>query len=308
MFSALFLLPYNLQMTIIELLKSSTEYLKSKGITNPKTSCEILLSHVLEMKRLDLYLNYDRKVTDAELERFKKLYKRRLTHEPLQYILGETEFMSLPFKVNAHVLIPRPETELLVEQVITFCNAKWSHQPVRILDIGTGCGNIAVSLAYNLPEAVVSGCDISPEAVELARENAVRNNVHQRVNFSVMDILKADSAKLEMPPGVSGEYSNLHVIVSNPPYVSTKEEHILEKEILDYEPYEALFAGEDGLIFFHTIARLAKNWLADGGLLAFETGYNTGEKVRDIVMDNSFHDVNLIKDYAGIDRIVTGIK
>jgi len=295
-------------MTIIELLKSSTEHLKSKGITNPKTSCEILLSHVLGMKRLDLYLNYDRKVTDTELERFKKLYKRRLIHEPLQYILGETEFMSLPFKVNPHVLIPRPETELLVEQVINICNAKWAERPVRILDIGTGCGNIAVSLAYNLPEAVVGGCDISTEAVEVAKENAQCNNVRQRVNFSVMDILKADAAKSGMPPEVSREYSNLHVIVSNPPYVSTKEGDILDKEILDYEPHEALFAGDDGLIFFHTIARLAKNWLADSGLLAFETGYNTGEKARDIVINNGFHEVKLIKDYAGIDRIVTGIK
>lgn len=297
-------------MTILELLKSSTEHLKSKGITNPKTSCEILLSHVLEMKRLDLYLNYDRKVTDAERERFRDLYKRRLTHEPLQYILGETEFMSLPFKVNSHVLIPRPETELLVEQVISYCNAKWAHQPVPlsgILDIGTGCGNIAVSLAHNLPEAEVFGCDISAEAVEVAKENAQRNNVHHKVNFSVMDILKADPAKPGVPGG-SREYSKLHVIVSNPPYVSIKEEHILEKEILDYEPHEALFAGEDGLIFFHTIATLAKNWLVEGGLLAFETGYNTGEKVRDIVTDNGFHEVNLIKDYAGIDRIVTGIK
>jgi len=287
-------------MTILELLKTSTEHLKSKGITNSKTSCEILLSHALGMKRLDLYLNYDRKVSDAERERFRDLYKRRLTHEPLQYILGETEFMSLPFKVNSQVFIPRPETELLVEEVIKYCNTKWAHQPVRILDIGSGCGNIAVSLAYNLPESEVDGWDISPEAVKAAKENAQLNNVHRKINFSVKDILKASPGK--------PEYSGLHIVVSNPPYISTKEEHILEKEVLDFEPHSAFFAGEDGLVFFHTIARLAKNWLIEDGLLAFEAGYNTGAKVKELVIAEGFRNVHLIQDYARIDRIITGIK
>ena len=289
-------------MTILELLRSSTEQCRSNGITNPRTSCEILLGHALGMKRLELYLKYDRSLTDAERERFGDLHSRRLRHEPLQYILNETEFMSLPFAVNADVLIPRPETELLVEKIIAFAaGALISHgnnHAVRILDIGVGCGNIAVSLARYIPAAEVYGIDISREAVAVAQENARRNHVEGKVGLSVKDICNAHQ----------GDYSGLHVIVSNPPYVSTAERHILDKSVIDYEPHAALFTGEDGLRFFRVIAVLSRSWLVDGGMIAFETGYTTGKSVRDIVLAAGFRDVRLTKDYAQLDRIVTGVK
>ncbi|MFC1513376.1 peptide chain release factor N(5)-glutamine methyltransferase [candidate division KSB1 bacterium] len=287
-------------MNLLELLKVSIEHLKSQGLDNPKTSCEILLAHTLNMKRLDLYLNYDLQLKESEISEFRKLYKRRLNREPLQYILGETEFMSLPFKINTDVLIPRPETELLVEKIIDFCKSKWTDKPLKILDIGSGSGNISVSLAHYLSESEVIGIDVSPESIKVAEANGKLNNVQDRVRFIVEDILSVD----EDHP----DFKDLNVIVSNPPYVTTDSMDILQKEVIDHEPHAALFAGKDGMIFFRKIASIAKNRLNEGGLLVFETGYDIGEKVKSLVMENGFRDVNLIKDYAGINRIVMGIK
>lgn len=285
-------------MTILELLKVSTEHLKSKGFDNPKTSCEILLSHALGMKRLDLYLNFDKPVSDQEREQFREMYRRRLEHEPLQYITGETEFMSLPFMVNKHVLIPRPETELVVEETVKRMKESWGETPVEALDIGTGCGNIAVSLAHYLPGSRIFGIDINPEAVETAKQNAETNNLSDRTEFSVIDIMGCDPES----------YNSLNLIISNPPYVLESDRPTLTKQVIDFEPHEALFAGEDGLIFYETISGLAASWLCTDGILVFETGYNIGPQIQEIVENEGFSDVELMKDYAGHDRIIFGRK
>ncbi len=281
-------------MTILELLQKSTEHLKSKDFDNPKTSCEILLAHALGMKRLDLYLNYDMKVTDEEREKFRKMYKRRLNHEPLQYIIGNTEFMSIPFVVRPGALIPRPETELLVEKIIGICKERWGNDSIRILDIGTGSGNIALSLAHYLPNADVEAIDKSSDALKIAIENRKLNELDGRVKLNEKDILKSDT----------GEYSGLNVIVSNPPYVSEDQKEVLAPEIINHEPHEAVFAGKDGTIFFEKIAGLSKHWLNDDGVLFFEIGYDIGDKVRGILENMEYNKIEILKDYAGHDRII----
>ncbi|MFC1477088.1 peptide chain release factor N(5)-glutamine methyltransferase [candidate division KSB1 bacterium] len=285
-------------MTILELLNISTEHLKSQGITNPKTSCEILLAHALGLRRLDLYLKYDQPVTEEERQRFKELYKRRLNREPLQYIIGETEFMSLPFTVNPHVLIPRPETELVVETTIKHVRRNWGSEPVQIVDIGVGCGNIAVSLAHYLPGAQVTGFDISQAAVDVAIHNAERNNLADLVTLAARDLFEC----------AHDDFHDLHLVISNPPYVSTVDEEFLEKDVVDYEPHVALFAGKDGLRFFHQISELARSWLRPGGLLIYEIGYEIGDKVVSIIKNNQFTHIELLQDYARNDRIVIAEK
>ncbi|MFC1556378.1 peptide chain release factor N(5)-glutamine methyltransferase [candidate division KSB1 bacterium] len=282
-------------MTILELLKASTEHLRSKGFSNPKTSCEILLAHALGMKRLDLYLNFDRKVSQTDRDRFKELYKRRLEHEPLQYITGETEFMSLPFRVDRNVLIPRPETEFVVEQTMRIARTKWGGEPVSVLDIGAGCGNIAISLAHYLPNARIIAYDISSEAVEVARANAVLNNLADRIEFNVRDIF---DCKPE-------EHQELNIVISNPPYVAENDRSILEKEVIDHEPHIALFAGEDGMKFFSHISGLARSWLVPDGMIVFETGYNIGAQVVEAVTSAGYVNIQLQKDYARNDRLLT---
>lgn len=285
-------------MTVLERLQRSTEYLKGSGISNPRTSSELLLAFVLGVKRLDLYLDYDRELTEIEEQRFGELCSRRYEYEPVQYIIGETECMSLPFYVDDKVLIPRPETELLIEQVIAFCNRTETDITINILEIGVGSGNIAVSLAHYVPEAQIEAIDISRGAVEIAQKNAVRNNVETRINIKLRDVFE-----------LTGEdYSNYHVVIANPPYVEYDEKDILEREVIDYEPHSALFSEDDGLKFYRVITDQARHWLHPGGMLAFETAYNRGGDVVKIVKNGGFHNVNLTKDYAKYDRIVTGIK
>ncbi|MFC1492527.1 peptide chain release factor N(5)-glutamine methyltransferase [candidate division KSB1 bacterium] len=281
-------------MTILELLQKSTEHLKSHGITNPKTSCEILLAHALGVKRLDLYLNYDKPVSDEERSRFKELYRRRMDHEPIQYIIGKTEFMSLPFIVNPDVLVPRPETELLVEKIIETCKERWDNEDIRILDIGTGCGNIAVSLAHFLRNASVEGVDISPEAVEVAMKNAEMNDQVTNLKLFVKDVFRCTET----------DYSGLKVIVSNPPYVSKDQKEILAKEIVEYEPSIAVFTGDDNLEYYRKIAGLGHSWLGEDGVLFFEIGYDIGDSVKKLLEESGYDKIKVIKDYARHDRIV----
>jgi release factor glutamine methyltransferase len=285
-------------MNVIELLNSSSTLLKDSGITNPKTSSELLLAHVLGIERLDLYLDHDRRIKAKEIERFNRLCARRLEHEPIEYILGNTEFMSLPFMVNKHVLIPRPETELLIEKILLFCANDMSGESITIVDIGTGAGNISVSLAHYIAKARVTAVDISQNAVDVAEKNSRKNGVERKITFVVKDVFDMSAE----------DFSELQVIVSNPPYVDRNSLHFPDKDVVDYEPHIALFAGDNNLRFFETIAGLAQSWLTGGGLLCFETGYDTGAAVKKIVERSGFKSVSLEKDYSGIDRIVTGIR
>lgn len=244
-----------------------------------------MVREVLDLSHIDFMLT-KREVTDEEENRVMDMVKKRLSGMPLQYILGYTEFMSLKFFVDEHTLIPRADTETLVEEII-------KRSPQRILDIGTGSGAIGISLGYYLPNSKVTCMDISPGAVAMAEKNAELNSVKAEIVLS--DIMSMD---------IEGKYD---CIVSNPPYIKSGVIPGLQKEVREYEPLTALDGGEDGLDFYRRIITAAAQTLEDNGILAFETGHDQAEAVSDL-MASDFCRIEIVKDLCGIDRVVIGFK
>jgi len=279
-------------MTVLESIKLSADYLDKKGIESPRINAELMLAHILDCKRLDLYLSFDRPLSEEEVSRYRTYLKRRGEFEPLQYILGSVEFYGLPFAVNSSVLIPRQETEILVEEII---NRYRSKENLAILDIGTGSGNIAVSLARSLPGSVLTAIDISKGALELAEKNAVMNKVENQIKFIQHDILNN---------GTFG--GGFDIIVSNPPYVSMKEFEELRPELKVYEPRHALTDDSDGLIYYRAIISKSVAMLKPGARLFFEIGAGQAEDVKIIFVQNNFSGVEITNDYLGIQRVITG--
>ncbi len=282
-------------LTILEAVKLSAEYLAKKGIESSRMNAELLLAHVINCSRLDLYLHFDRPLSDSELNSYRELLKRRGSREPHQYIIGWVEFYGLRFKVNRDVLIPRPETELLVEEIIN--DNKEAKQPV-VLDIGTGSGNIAVSLAKHLNSPKVIAIDVSNKALEVAKENSLNNGVEQFIEFIHHDINSLPySFKLKFD-----------VIVSNPPYVSINDYHFLQPELKVFEPRTALTDDIDGLSFYRIISSLSNILLNPGGRLYFELGKDQYKTVKEILEENELVNIKIIKDYQNIERIICGVK
>jgi len=282
--------------TVLELLKTSVDYLQSKGIENPRTDVEILLSHVLGLNRIGLYLEFDKPVNACELDIFRSLLKRRINREPVHYITGHIEFWSLDFKVNRHVLIPRPETELLVEEAIAILNHRERpNQPLRILDIGTGCGTIAISLAKDLNNGTIYATDVSEEAIAVARENAKAYNVEKDITF----------LKGHLFEPVLDRIGFFNLVVSNPPYIPACGFAHLPPEIRDFEPRNALHGGKDGLKFIKSIVSEAPEFLADDGWLLLEIGQGQWKKVCRLIEEtHRFGPPSIIQDYSGIERVV----
>ncbi len=253
---------------------------------------ELLFSSVLNCNRMSLYLDRQRFLTGDESKAIAAALKRRVAGEPLAYILGSTEFMGLEFKITPDVLVPRPETELLVETAIRQARTSDNAICKRILDLGTGSGCIAVSLAKFLPNAEVSAVDISEEALKVAAENAEAHNV--KINFIRSDLFSA-------PALVSSKYG---VIVSNPPYIVSEEIGKLQPE-LSYEPRIALDAGHDGLEFYRRIIDKAPDHLENGGLLVMEMGFGQRKKIENIFKKSKiFETIGIVKDYNDIDRVI----
>lgn len=282
--------------TVLSLLKKSTSFFEEKGVEEAKRSSEHLLAHALGQKRLQLYLRFDQPVAEDELARFRELVRRRLQHEPVQYIVGTTEFYGLEFVVSPQVLIPRPETEHLVEAVIDRLKAGDAAEP-HILDIGTGSGVIAVTLAAQLATALLTATDSSADALAIAATNAEGNGVGDRVTFLPHDILSGD------PDALGGPFD---AVVSNPPYIATADMAELQPEIRAHEPAAALTDGGDGLSFYRRFAALLPSLLRPGGLLAVEIGYGQSEAVRAILADGGLRDIEVVRDYSGIDRVIVG--
>jgi len=282
---------------LLEMLNWTTDYLNGKGFENARLNAERLLGHALGLRRVDLYLCYDRPLSPEEVARFKALLQRRLQHEPLQYIIGSTEFMSLPFRVNRNVLIPRPETEVLVERVIERCKTKFSHrQAITILDIGTGSGNIAVSLAKFIESAQVTAVDINESILAVARDNAALNGIAEKVHFIEADVLKPD-----FPAIVDSKFD---VIVSNPPYILPQDFERLPEEIRLYEPGVALRDGAEGLAFYRQVAELAHQLLQTDGFIAVEIGLGQRENVVEIFRTRGFDRIEVFRDFNRIERVV----
>lgn len=298
--------------TILKLLDWSTQYFQGKGIESPRLEAELLLAHTLGLNRVQLYMQFDRILAEVELQSFKSLLKRRTEREPLAYILGKKEFYSLEFEVTPNVLIPRPETELLVEEGIRFFSP--SPQPrafaapmgspsrgegeVKILDIGTGSGCIAISLAKHLPEAKITAIDISSEALKVAQRNAEKHEVAKQINFIEMDFTS---------PFPFSPQHTFDLILSNPPYISSDEIPKLAPE-LQFEPKSALDGGTDGLLFYQILLPWIFEHLKNNGAAFLEVGESQGEALEKLSTNAGFQKINILKDYSGHPRVVSLLK
>ena len=275
--------------TISSLLNWTVNYFKSKNIQSARLDAEVLLSHVLRQERIYLYVHFDEPMEQNELSKFREYVKKRAQHVPIAYIIGEREFMGLPFKVTKDTLIPRPDTEILVENVL---NNVDRDKEIEIVDIGTGSGAIILSLLVNLPKAQGKTVDISSKAIEVAKENAVNLQVNDRCEFFVGDLFAP----------LNG--SKFDLIVSNPPYIPQKDIATLEDDVKEYEPVSALTDGGDGLSYYRRLLSEGKAYIKENGFIALEIGIYQSEDVKQIAMDNGWKDIKIIKDYAGIDRVV----
>jgi release factor glutamine methyltransferase len=280
--------------TLGELLTWGRETLKREGLEDFDISAELLLRSLLDFSRSELLLNLQTTISSQKADDYKNLINKRATHVPLQYLTGRVEFYNIDLITDSRALIPRPETEILIETVLK--NLKVSNL-IKILDIGTGTGNIAIALAKNLHNSHLTAIDISPNALELAASNARLNQVEDRINFIQGNILDGQFIKT---------LGIFDCVISNPPYVASGEKGNLQPEVSQYEPGVAIFAGDDPLIFFKTIAGNISYILHTGGLLAFELGLGQAEAIRDF-MKSAFNDISITRDFAGYERIITGI-
>jgi release factor glutamine methyltransferase len=284
-------------MTGLDLLQWATNTLKDHQIENPRMNAELLLAHSLNLNREELYVRLSRELKEGEKGTLERLVQRRISGEPLQYILGHQEFWSIDFKVDPRVLVLRPETELLVEQSLLILSEKALGQNPSVLEIGTGSGGIAIALAKEMKHIFLVATDISGGALALARENAKSAGVQDRIQFVNGDLLG--------PFHSSEERRAFDLIVSNPPYIIRSEIGSLAKEVRDYEPMIALDGGEDGLDFYRRIIPEAPGCLREGGWLLLEVGQAQAEMVAiQIQGSGAFWEAQIVPDLAGIERVV----
>ncbi len=262
-----------------------------------RRDAEILLAHLLRRDRAWVFAHPEAELDAEQKEAFREVTARRAAREPLQYLTGEQEFYGLPLRVTGDTLIPRPETELLVESVLGW--AKLQAGPLRILDVGTGTGAIALALATHLPAAEIVACDLSAAALAVARDNAERLDLAARVSFVQSDLLDALTPELD-----AGGFFD--AIVSNPPYVPSTDAPTMQPEVVDHEPHLALFAGEDGLEVYRRLIPEAHAALRSGGLLAMELGFGQREALEALL--DGWEDVRFLEDYAAIPRIALAVR
>lgn len=273
-------------MNLVEYLARATDYLDRNDVTSPRLNSELLLCHLLGIERIDIYTGFERTLTDRESDDYRKLLARRASGIPLQYITGEAPFRGVSFEVVPGVFIPRPETELVVEAALEVLP-----RPARVLDVGSGCGNIAVSIALERSGVHVTAVDVSRKAVELTSRNAARHGVADRVESIESDVFSA----------VAGHRYDL--IVSNPPYVPETARGSLPPEVRDYEPASALFAGPDGAGVLAPIVSRAPGHLEPGGRLVLEIDETHGETVAGMLREAGFEGIEVMDDLAGRTRI-----
>lgn len=284
-------------MTVLEGIQKSAEFLAKKSIESPRLQAELLLAHVLGLERMKLYLNFERPLAPAEVDRFRDLIRRRGQREPLQHIVGSTSFCGLELAVNRQVLVPRPETELLAEagwKFLSTLNSQPSTCPSTALDFGTGSGCLAIALAVKSPGARVHALDLSADALEIAKQNAARLQVLQRIQFVCGDGFAA------LPDG-----SRFDLIISNPPYVATAEIESLAPEVRDYDPRSALDGGADGLDFYRRFAAEARPFLRTGGRLMLEFGDGQADAIKAIFETQNWIVESVLADYTQRPRILT---
>ena len=282
--------------TIMKILNWTKQYFEAKGVENPRLDAEVLLCAVLKCQRITLYVDFERPLSEEELATYREYVRRRGNFEPLAYILGERAFMRNTFKVNKATLVPRPETELLVESLVRIAPLLKREGDVKILDIGTGSGAIIVSLLDYLPNAKGVGVDISVDALIVAKENSEKIGVTGRIGFVRSDVF----SKLPLE-------KKFDIIVSNPPYIPAGDIAGLDKDV-QQEPRGALDGGADGLDFYRRITAEAMEHMAEEGVLAFEIGIGQAAAVQQLCLDAGFVKTAVRKDYAGIERMVFAVK
>jgi len=273
-------------MTVLEVLQATTAYLKKHNIENSRLNAEHLMAHALGRKRIELYLDFERELTETELGPLRELVKRRSEGEPLQHLLGTVEFCGLTFLCDKRAMVPRPETEQLVELV----EGRIENRESRIVDVGTGSGVIAISLAAKFPGAKILAVDISDDALALAQENAAMLNLKDRVQFLKRRLLE----------NVEGAFD---LIVANLPYVSTQDRHTLSREVL-HDPEIALFAGKRGDELVRELIDQAPTRLRPGGLLALEIGLGQRETLLSALAEKNYRDICSKNDYNGVTRFI----
>jgi release factor glutamine methyltransferase len=298
-----FLCPgYNLAMqswTIQKLLNRTAKYLADKGVDSPRLSAELLLGDVAGLKRIELYTQFDKPVTKEQLDRLRDLVKRAGQHEPIAYIIGKAEFYSLELNITPDCMIPRPETELLVERAIEFLRKRPSKQ--FVCDLCTGSGCIAVAIAKNFPDADIIATDISDAALSIAAKNVEKYQVNNRITFLCGDLFEPIVPQLDI--------ERFDLIICNPPYVSSAEFEKLGKNVKDYEPRSALFAGDNGLDIYRRIIERVEQFLKPDAALMLEIGYSQGQPVRELLEQTGcFSKVAIEKDFHNNDRIVIAKK
>lgn len=275
-------------MTVLEVLQSTTAYFKKRNIDSPRLNAEHLLAHTLQRRRIELYLEFERPLAEAELVPLRELVRRRGQGEPLQHLLGTVEFAGDVFLCDKRALIPRPETEELVELL----KSKMQNPKSRIVDVGTGSGVIALTLAAQFPEAELHALDISDDALTLARENAARLGLVERVRF----------AKGNLLIGVEGTFD---LIVANLPYVASGDRPSLSREVL-HDPIEAVFGGERGDELVRELIGVARDRLRPGGMLALEVGIGQADNLAVLLAKKDYYDIAAIRDYCGVTRFLFG--
>jgi release factor glutamine methyltransferase len=275
-------------LTVLEVIKKTAEYLASKGVDSSRLNAEILVGHALGMTRMKLYLQFERVLTETELEVIRPLVRRRSQREPLQYIVGYVDFSELRLIVDKRALIPRPETEYLIELI----KQKFAdNPPSRILDLGTGSGAIALALAKHFESANVTAIDISSDALSLARENARLTNLESRVRFIQSSWFESLNAN-----------EGFNLIVSNPPYLTVEFVNSAIPEVKTYEPHSALIAQDNGLSDIKIILKQASTYLLSGGLLAIESAENQNESIGYYASSIGLNQIEFKKDLTGRDR------
>jgi release factor glutamine methyltransferase len=282
-------------VTVLEAIKRSTEFLARKGVDSPRLQTELLLAHLLRQPRMRLYLEFERVLTAAEVDGIRELVRRRGLREPLQHIVGSTSFCGLEIEVNRDVLIPRPETELLAERGWTFLNqlSTANSQPLTVLDFGTGSGCLAIALASKCPAVEVCAIDISLEALALARKNAERHSVAERIRFLQGDGFEA------APQGLQYD-----LIISNPPYIPSADIESLQPEVRDFDPHRALDGGSDGLDYGRRLAAEGAHFLKTQGRLMLEFGDGQDQGLRALFEEQKWVVEAIEDDYTRQPRLM----
>jgi release factor glutamine methyltransferase len=275
-------------MNCAHLLKEAESQLDMKGVPTPALDAQVLLAHCIGRDRSFLHAHPECEFSDAEARMFRLLVARRMNREPVAYITGMKEFWSLPFAVNRNVLIPRPDTEIVVEAALNLFERR---EKTRILEIGTGSGAISIAIATEREKAIITATDYSREALAVAVRNALNNGAEQRITFLQGDLFTP----------VTGRYD---IIVSNPPYISEGDFDLLDPEVREHEPREALIAGPHGTEFHGRLVEGAPDFLADGGWLVMELGVGQKKALEKMMHENGYCDIVFDRDYAGIERVV----